>query len=192
MSGVECIRSYREWVLEQPHASEHRINREMLILGLSANACELERREAFKYGMHYFCPKPAEMSLLTTILSIHKHTNGSLSESLKLVRQVVENFTDTPKAEFEGFDAEPVARTTTPPSEQIPHPKSETSRHNTIAKKLASLSFLPKEGTRRGWMIFGKSSVAPIDSMVNTPRNESLNAFIAVCEGLLNISEGAD
>jgi CheY-like chemotaxis protein len=72
MGGVECIRSYREWVLQDPHNPDRRANEDLLIIGLSANASGEDRKEAFKCGMHFFCPKPAETSLLAAILKLRR------------------------------------------------------------------------------------------------------------------------
>jgi hypothetical protein len=85
MGGVECIRSYREWVLQDPHNPDRRANSDMLIIGLSANASGEDRKEAFKYGMHFFCPKPAETSLLATIMRI-KRLSTDLKEALEMIR----------------------------------------------------------------------------------------------------------
>lgn len=38
-------------------------------LGMSATALESEQEEAFTYGMHFFCPKPVSLELLTIILA---------------------------------------------------------------------------------------------------------------------------
>jgi hypothetical protein len=72
IGGVECIRSYQQWALEEPNNSGRQMNRNMLILGMSANASDEERREAFRNGMHFFCPQPMETSLIATILNIKR------------------------------------------------------------------------------------------------------------------------
>jgi hypothetical protein len=168
MTGVECIRSYREWILERPHDVERRINREMLMLGVSANASEGERREAFKYGMHYFCPKPAEMSMLRAILSIHRNGSGSLHDSLRTIGQVVEGYEDVEA----GFDCQGPSQSKesetreTRCASKAPIPRINSrggmSQPATLHSKIIS-------GSRKGWMIFGKSTVAPIDSAPVSP-----------------------
>jgi hypothetical protein len=64
------------------------MNREMLILGMSVSASDGERREAFRNGMHFFCPKPTETSLLETVLNIRRQS-ADVEETLEMIYTVL-------------------------------------------------------------------------------------------------------
>jgi hypothetical protein len=61
----------------------------MLIIGLSANASGSSINEAFKWGMHFYCPKPAENSLLCTIMNMKKKSS-SLKDAIKCIQKEIE------------------------------------------------------------------------------------------------------
>mmetsp|Transcript_7172 Transcript_7172/g.7269 ORF Transcript_7172/g.7269 Transcript_7172/m.7269 type:complete len:1025 (+) Transcript_7172:60-3134(+) len=90
MQGEDTISEYRKWVLDAPLDPLRRHNRQMLIIGLSANASAISIKEAFKFGMHFFCPKPAENSVLCTIINVKKN-----SESLLDAIECIQNEIDT-------------------------------------------------------------------------------------------------
>ena len=56
----------------------------MLMIGLSANATSSDLDEGFANGMHFFCQKPAETELLSSILHA-KRTALSLNEALDMI-----------------------------------------------------------------------------------------------------------
>lgn len=56
-------------------------NKEVLIVGMSATALKSEQDEGFKNGMHFFCPKPVGLHLLSTILD-NCRTHTSLNDRI--------------------------------------------------------------------------------------------------------------
>ena len=95
MSGPEAITSFFNFsneVLDGPVSGEisgviallnRSINKEMLLVGMSANANEFDIDIAFQHGMHFFCPKPAETTMLTAILAMRN--GNSFEDSLSLI-----------------------------------------------------------------------------------------------------------
>lgn len=72
MLGVETLKAFQEWRKESP---DHTINRDTLIVGMSATADSLEYDRAFHNGMHFFMQKPVQIGILCTILNIMKSSN---------------------------------------------------------------------------------------------------------------------
>ena len=60
-----------------------KINQEMLIVGMSANASNAHVDLAFQHGMHFYCPKPVETTMLTAILSLRKA--NTFKDTLSLI-----------------------------------------------------------------------------------------------------------
>lgn len=69
------MKLFQDWLksnLSPESAAIAEANKEILIVGMSATALESEQEEAFKYGMHFFCPKPVSLDLLAIILNAKK------------------------------------------------------------------------------------------------------------------------
>lgn len=63
------MKLFQAWVRENLLTSEiAAYNSQLLIVGMSATALESEQEAAFDYGMHFFCPKPADMEVLGMML----------------------------------------------------------------------------------------------------------------------------
>jgi CheY-like chemotaxis protein len=89
MQGDDTISEYRKWVLDAPLDPLRRHNRQMLIIGLSANASAISIKEAFKFGMHFFCPKPAENSVLCTLINVKKNSK-SLVDAIQCIQNEID------------------------------------------------------------------------------------------------------
>ena len=72
---------YKAWCKEQlghsmdsmeGMANSTIINKEMLLVGMSANVTDEELASAFFRGMHFFVPKPPQLDTLVAILKIKK------------------------------------------------------------------------------------------------------------------------
>lgn len=87
MLGITTMKLFQQWIAE--HSTEkHALveeNRSVLIVGMSATALESEQEEAFNYGMHFFCPKPVSLELLTIILEAKRAHHGSLDAAVDQV-----------------------------------------------------------------------------------------------------------
>ena len=44
---------------------------------MSATAMESEQLDGFLYGMHFFCPKPANLEILSLILNAKRQTTNN-------------------------------------------------------------------------------------------------------------------
>lgn len=66
------MKLFQEWLQSAPDVTHRDFNKEILLIGMSATALESEQEEAFKYGMHFFCPKPVSLDLLAIILNAKK------------------------------------------------------------------------------------------------------------------------
>lgn len=65
MLGVTTMKLFQAWVHENCDTNEiAAYNKQILVIGMSATALESEQEAAFDYGMHFFCPKPANMDVL--------------------------------------------------------------------------------------------------------------------------------
>lgn len=96
MSGPDAMVSFYNWsqVAGSPSAEggipavidsfNRSINKEMLLVGMSANASDMDIDTAFQHGMHFYCPKPAETTMLTAILSMRK-VSDSFEDTLTLI-----------------------------------------------------------------------------------------------------------
>jgi hypothetical protein len=70
MLGITTMKLFQAWMANPVPADPalHALQRELLVVGMSATALESEQEEAFGYGMHFFCPKPVSLDLLGIIL----------------------------------------------------------------------------------------------------------------------------
>ena len=79
MNGIDAISGFKHRVVE---ATKHRrgvnkldhLNKEMLIIGMSAGTLNDDMAGAFMKGMHYFLHKPVKRDQLITILKIKKNS----------------------------------------------------------------------------------------------------------------------
>lgn len=78
------MKLFQQWIVEHPpeRASLADENRAVLIVGMSATALESEQEEAFNYGMHFFCPKPVSLELLTIILDAKRSNATNLDDAI--------------------------------------------------------------------------------------------------------------
>ena len=95
MSGPEAISSFYNWsnevvggvvnsdFLEVIEVYNRSINKEMLLVGMSANAGDADIDVAFQHGMHFYCPKPAETTMLTAILAMRNA--NSFEDTLSMI-----------------------------------------------------------------------------------------------------------
>ena len=95
MSGPEAISSFYNWSNEVVggvidaeflgviEAYNRSINKEMLLVGMSANAGDTDIDVAFQHGMHFYCPKPAETTMLTAILAVRNA--NSFEDTLSMI-----------------------------------------------------------------------------------------------------------
>ena len=82
MTCADAIKKLFEWCLVNSRIRGNKdcdqldldwwINKEMMIIGLSASARDDELMKAFEHGMHFFCPKPVETSMLASILQMRR------------------------------------------------------------------------------------------------------------------------
>ena len=66
-----------------------RYNAHTLIVGMSATALDSEQEEAFDYGMHFFCTKPVNLDILSTILA-SKRDLSSLEEVIDRIHNIAQ------------------------------------------------------------------------------------------------------
>ena len=82
MTGADAIKKLFDWCLVNSRSRGKKnsdtldldwwMNKEMMIIGLSASARDDELMRAFEHGMHFFCPKPVETSMLASILQMRR------------------------------------------------------------------------------------------------------------------------
>ena len=79
MSGPETIRELNKWcsTMSPPEYDfcdttkrDLWVNKNVMIIGISASAGDDELARAFVHGMHFFCPKPVETAMLASILKM--------------------------------------------------------------------------------------------------------------------------
>jgi CheY-like chemotaxis protein len=83
MLGPEAFQRFHEWRHDSNHGNDtddgggsirndaedaRRLNGNLLMIGMSANATDEGIQSCFEHGMHFFCPKPPETQLLSAIL----------------------------------------------------------------------------------------------------------------------------
>lgn len=61
-------------------------------------ALESEQEEAFNYGMHFFCPKPVSLELLTIVLQAKREYNSNEEAVERICGLINLNGTDETKA----------------------------------------------------------------------------------------------
>lgn len=83
MCGAEAIKKLNEWRHRPAQAGDNRtlnsdlwVNKEMMLVGLSAGAADDELEIAFENGMHFFCPKPVETTMLASILMMRRKASS--------------------------------------------------------------------------------------------------------------------
>ena len=90
MTGADAIESLNSWCIANSPPSCSNLswwmNKEMMMVGLSSNAREDELVKAFENGMHFFCPKPVETSMLASILKMTRDA-PTLKIALKEIGQ---------------------------------------------------------------------------------------------------------
>lgn len=69
MPGLDTLKAFQEWSKENP------LNREALVVGISASAAGADQDEAFRCGMHFFCSKALDFGILSLIL--HARQNNT-------------------------------------------------------------------------------------------------------------------
>lgn len=71
MLGITTMKLFQDWMMNQTAENSAIVegNKDLLIVGMSATALESEQEEAFNYGMHFFCPKPVSLELLSIVLA---------------------------------------------------------------------------------------------------------------------------
>lgn len=76
MLGITTMKLFQEWLNNSPpeNSAHWEKNKDILLIGMSATALESEQEEAFKFGMHFFCPKPVSLDLLAIILAAKKES----------------------------------------------------------------------------------------------------------------------
>lgn len=65
MLGLETLKAFQKW---KDESLDSNINRNTLIVGMSATAEAAEYHEAFGYGMDFFVQKPVQKALLTALI----------------------------------------------------------------------------------------------------------------------------
>lgn len=113
MLGITTMKLFQEW-LKSPLSADSTaiadVNKEILIVGMSATALESEQEEAFKYGMHFFCPKPVSLDLLAIILNAKKDCANNEEAVNKICELTGTNY-DAAGADDRNFSEENQNRT---------------------------------------------------------------------------------
>lgn len=84
------MKLFQQFVADHPEDKRSLVekNRSVLIVGMSATALESEQEEAFNYGMHFFCPKPVSLELLTIILDAKRAYLDSLDATVDQICEI--------------------------------------------------------------------------------------------------------
>jgi CheY-like chemotaxis protein len=80
MLGLDCLKEYCQWKAE----TNPNVNKDMLVIGMSATASEEEQSFGFDHGMHFYSPKPVDMEILKQTLN-HKRKAGTLDQVVELI-----------------------------------------------------------------------------------------------------------
>jgi CheY-like chemotaxis protein len=96
MCGAEAIRKLNEWRHRPAQSGDSRttnsdlwVNKEMMLVGLSASAGDDELEVAFENGMHFFCPKPVETTMLASILMMRRKASSLQAALSDIGKQAV-------------------------------------------------------------------------------------------------------
>jgi CheY-like chemotaxis protein len=96
MCGAEAIKKLNEWRHRPAQTGDSRtinsdlwVNKEMMLVGLSASAADDELEVAFENGMHFFCPKPVETTMLASILMMRRKASSLQSALSDIGKQAV-------------------------------------------------------------------------------------------------------
>lgn len=96
MCGAEAIRKLNEWRQRPAQSGDSRtinsdlwVNKEMMLVGLSASAGDDELEVAFENGMHFFCPKPVETTMLASILMMRRKASSLQAALSDIGKQAV-------------------------------------------------------------------------------------------------------
>eukprot|EP01041_Mallomonas_annulata_P003139 gene3139-6178_t len=76
MGGITAMQLYQKWIDDQSEEDDL-LRQDMLIVGMSATASAQEQEDAFRAGMHLYCPKPLDMSILHSILLAKQRCGNS-------------------------------------------------------------------------------------------------------------------
>lgn len=96
MCGAEAIKKLYEWRHRPAQCGDNRtinsdlwVNKEMMLVGLSASAGDDELEVAFENGMHFFCPKPVETTMLASILMMRRKATSLQTALSDIGKQAV-------------------------------------------------------------------------------------------------------
>lgn len=96
MCGAEAIKKLYEWRQRPALSGDNRtmnsdlwVNKEMMLVGLSASAGDDELEVAFENGMHFFCPKPVETTMLASILMMRRKASSLQAALSDIGKQAV-------------------------------------------------------------------------------------------------------
>eukprot|EP00599_Poterioochromonas_sp_BG-1_P002724 CAMPEP_0173138790 /NCGR_PEP_ID=MMETSP1105-20130129/3892_1 /TAXON_ID=2985 /ORGANISM="Ochromonas sp., Strain BG-1" /LENGTH=653 /DNA_ID=CAMNT_0014051437 /DNA_START=615 /DNA_END=2576 /DNA_ORIENTATION=+ len=100
MLGITTMKLYQEFIRQPTPENQELLenSKELLIVGMSATALESEQEEAFNYGMHFFCPKPVSLELLTIVLQAKREYNSNEEAVERICGLINLNGTDETKA----------------------------------------------------------------------------------------------
>jgi hypothetical protein len=86
MLGVTMMKLFQAWVVESAQFDDvAAYNSQLLIVGMSATALQSEQEAAFGYGMHFFCPKPANMDILGLMISAKKQHDKNNCDAIQMI-----------------------------------------------------------------------------------------------------------
>jgi len=85
MLGTTTMKLFQAWVNEHAETNEvAAYNKHILVIGMSATALQSEQEAAFEYGMHFFCPKPANMDILGLMIEAKRQCRTT-DEALDMI-----------------------------------------------------------------------------------------------------------
>ena len=96
MNGMEMLKKFQTFVTDKAKVNGYAAyNQNTLIIGMSATADNVDQYEAYRYGMHFFTPKPTNMDFMSIVIDIKRLSADDIDEAVRVITRHEAEFFDT-------------------------------------------------------------------------------------------------
>ena len=96
MNGMEMLKKLQTFVTDKAKVNAYAAyNQNTLIIGMSATADNVDQYEAYRYGMHFFTPKPTNMDFMSIVIDIKRLSVDDIDEAVRVITRHETEFFDT-------------------------------------------------------------------------------------------------
>jgi hypothetical protein len=96
MNGMDMLKKLQTFVTDKAKVNAYAAyNQNTLIIGMSATADNVDQYEAYRYGMHFFTPKPTNMDFMSIVIDIKRLSGDDIDEAVRVITKHEAEFFDT-------------------------------------------------------------------------------------------------